>query len=47
MQIMAMSSGWTRTEAEMIRLLEATGFLYIKTHRMRTDDTIVEAALFV
>ncbi|KAF5359577.1 hypothetical protein D9756_003163 [Leucocoprinus leucothites] len=45
MQIMAMSSGWTRTEADMIRLLEAAGFLYIKSHRMRADDTIVEATL--
>lgn len=45
MQIMSMSNGWTRTEFDMIRLLEAAGFLFVKTHRMRADNSIVEATL--
>lgn len=45
MQIMAMSTGWTRTETDLIRLLEVAGFTFIKSHRMRADDTIVEATL--
>ncbi|KAF9445422.1 S-adenosyl-L-methionine-dependent methyltransferase [Macrolepiota fuliginosa MF-IS2] len=45
MQILSMSNGWTRTEADMVRLLEAAGFVAIKTHRMRADDSIVEATL--
>jgi hypothetical protein len=43
MQIMAMSSGWTRTETDMIQLLEAAGFSHLRTHRMRADDSVIEA----
>lgn len=44
MQIMAMSNGWTRTETDMIQLLDVAGFSYLRTHRMRADDSIIEAA---
>lgn len=47
MQIMAMSNGWTRTETDMIQLLGAAGFSYLRTHRMRADDSIIEATPFV
>ncbi|KAF9446748.1 S-adenosyl-L-methionine-dependent methyltransferase [Macrolepiota fuliginosa MF-IS2] len=45
MQILSMSNGWTRTEADMIQLLDTAGFIAVKTHRMRADDSIVEATL--
>ncbi|XP_006459129.1 hypothetical protein AGABI2DRAFT_134649 [Agaricus bisporus var. bisporus H97] len=45
MQIMAMSNGWLRTDADLIRLLEEAGFSFLRFHRMRADDSIIEATL--
>ncbi len=45
MQLLALNSGLTRTETEMIRLVERAGFSVIKSHRMRAVDTIIEATI--
>lgn len=43
MQLLALNNGVTRTEAEMIRLVEKAGFKVEKVHHMRSVDSIVEA----
>lgn len=45
MQLLALNGGLTRTETEMVQLVERAGFSVIKSHRMRAVDTIIEAVV--
>lgn len=45
MQLLSLNGGLTRTEAEMVELLEVAGFSVVKTHKMRAADTIIEATV--
>ncbi|KAF9446750.1 S-adenosyl-L-methionine-dependent methyltransferase [Macrolepiota fuliginosa MF-IS2] len=45
MQLLSLNSGLTRTETEMIRLVEEAGFVVIRSHKMRAADTIIEATV--
>ena len=42
-QLLALNNGITRTEAEMVRLVEVSGFKVEKVHHMRAVDSVVEA----
>ncbi|EKM53028.1 uncharacterized protein PHACADRAFT_259202 [Phanerochaete carnosa HHB-10118-sp] len=42
-QALALNNGKTRTEAEMVGLLERAGFKVVKVHAMRAVDSIIEA----
>ena len=43
MQILALNNGITRTEPDMVRLVERSGFKVENVHYMRAVDSIVEA----
>ncbi|KAG6847786.1 hypothetical protein H0H93_006002 [Arthromyces matolae] len=43
MQLLALNNGVTRTENEMVKLLEKSGFKMTKVHHMRAVDSIIEA----
>ncbi|KAG6811266.1 hypothetical protein H0H92_008259 [Tricholoma furcatifolium] len=43
MQLLALNNGITRTETEMVNLVEKSGFKVIKVHHMRAVDSIIEA----
>ncbi|KAF9469574.1 S-adenosyl-L-methionine-dependent methyltransferase [Collybia nuda] len=43
MQLLALNNGITRKEAEMVRLVERSGFYVEKVHYMRSVDSIIEA----
>ena len=43
MQLLALNNGKTRTEAEMLALLECAGFEVTNMHAMRAADSIIEA----
>jgi len=42
-QALALNNGKTRTEGEMVGLLERAGFKVVKVHAMRAVDSIIEA----
>jgi hypothetical protein len=43
MQLLALNNGVTRTEADMVQLIERSGFRVENIHYMRAVDSIVEA----
>jgi hypothetical protein len=43
MQLLALNNGVTRTETEMVTLVEKSGFRVKQIHQMRAVDSIVEA----
>ncbi|KAG6856819.1 hypothetical protein H0H87_000291 [Tephrocybe sp. NHM501043] len=43
MQLLALNNGVTRTEIEMVKLIERSGFKVAKVHHMRAVDSIIEA----
>lgn len=43
MQLLALNNGVTRTEADILRLVELSGFKVENVHHMRAVDSIVEA----
>ncbi|EPQ59774.1 S-adenosyl-L-methionine-dependent methyltransferase [Gloeophyllum trabeum ATCC 11539] len=45
MQLLALNNGITRTEGDMIHLLEKAGFSVRKVHKMRAVDSIIEAVI--
>ncbi|KAF8079201.1 S-adenosyl-L-methionine-dependent methyltransferase [Lyophyllum atratum] len=45
MQLMALNNGVTRTEAQMVKLVEKSGFKISRIHHMRAVDSIIEAIL--
>ncbi|GLB43619.1 putative O-methyltransferase [Lyophyllum shimeji] len=45
MQLLALNNGVTRTEAEMVKLVEMSGFNISRIHHMRAADSIIEAEL--
>jgi hypothetical protein len=45
MQILSLNGGLTRTETEMVKLLDIAGFSVVKVHQMRAADTIIEAVI--
>ncbi|KAJ3569699.1 hypothetical protein NP233_g4876 [Leucocoprinus birnbaumii] len=45
MQLLSLNGGLTRTEGEMIKLLEMAGFSAVRSHKMRAADTIIEATV--
>ncbi|RDB19401.1 O-methyltransferase SfmM3 [Hypsizygus marmoreus] len=44
MQLLALNNGFTRTETEMVRLVEKSGFAVDRVHHMRAVDSIIEAS---
>ncbi|KAG6907938.1 hypothetical protein DXG01_006796 [Tephrocybe rancida] len=44
MQLLALNNGVTRTEIEMVRLVEKSGFKVTNVHHMRAVDSIIEAS---
>ncbi|KAG5636306.1 hypothetical protein H0H81_008477 [Sphagnurus paluster] len=44
MQLLALNNGVTRTEDEMVKLVEKSGFKVDKIHHMRAVDSIIEAS---
>lgn len=44
MQLLALNNGVTRTEVEMVKLLEKSGFSVNVVHHMRAVDSIIEAS---
>lgn len=47
MQLLALNNGLTRTEGEMVRLVEKAGFKVENVHEMRAVDAIIEATPIV
>lgn len=45
MQLLSLNGGLTRTETEMVQLVERAGFSVIKSRKMRAADTIIEATI--